>query len=90
MRQTGDDPNLPGSMVSDWSAEAEEEKRQLGYHTDSILSGRGRGYRRGLRGNSRGRGGLPPRGPGTSDYTQFACSLEPGCKLVNFMFSYLQ
>ncbi|KAK3776884.1 hypothetical protein RRG08_024656 [Elysia crispata] len=63
----GDDPNLPGSMVSDWSAEAEEEKRQLGYHTDSILSGRGRGYRRGLRGNSRGRGGLPPRGPGNYD-----------------------
>ncbi|RUS82513.1 hypothetical protein EGW08_009727 [Elysia chlorotica] len=66
----GDDPSLPGSMVGDWSAEAEEDKRQSGYHTDSILSGRGRGglgaYRRGMRGGSRGRG-LPPRGPGNFD-----------------------
>ena len=65
---TGDDPGMPGPMVGDWSAEADDDKRQSGYHTDSILSGRGRGgpggYRRGLRGGSRGRGGLPPRGPG--------------------------
>ena len=44
--------------VRDWSAEvAEEERRQSGYLTDSVLTGRGRGYRRGGRGRGRGGGG---------------------------------
>ncbi|KAK0054498.1 fragile X mental retardation syndrome-related protein 1-like isoform X2 [Biomphalaria pfeifferi] len=62
----GDDTSMPASMVGDWSAEVDDEKRQSGYLTDSILTGRGRGggaYRRGSRGGGpRGRGGLPPRG----------------------------
>ncbi|KAK7482885.1 hypothetical protein BaRGS_00025918, partial [Batillaria attramentaria] len=45
------------SPVGDWSSEVvEEERRQSGYLTDSVLSGRGRGYRRG-RGRGRGMGG---------------------------------
>lgn len=60
---------MPNSIVGDWSAEVEDDKRQSGYLTDSILSGRGRGggaYRRGSRGGGMrgGRGGLPPRGSG--------------------------
>ncbi|GFN74145.1 hypothetical protein PoB_000065100 [Plakobranchus ocellatus] len=66
-----DDPNMPNSLVSDWSAEADDEKRHSGYATDSILTGRGRGgpggYRRGLRGGTRGRG-RPPRGPVPGNY----------------------
>ncbi|CAL1538808.1 unnamed protein product [Lymnaea stagnalis] len=68
----GDDPSMPAAMVGDWSAEVDEEKRQAGYLTDSILSGRGRAggaYRRGSRGGGMrgGRGGLPPRGAGYDD-----------------------
>lgn len=58
---------MPAATVGDWSAEVDEDKRQTGYLTDSVLSGRGRGnggYRRGSRGGMRGRGGLPPRGAG--------------------------
>ncbi|XP_076454075.1 RNA-binding protein FXR1-like [Babylonia areolata] len=52
--RTGDEP----SPVGDWSSEVvEEERRQMGYLTDSVLSGRGRGYRRGGRGRGRGMGG---------------------------------
>ncbi|KAK6195216.1 hypothetical protein SNE40_000688 [Patella caerulea] len=48
--RTGDDTEPV--HVGDWSAEVmAEERRQSGYLTDSVLSGRGRGYRRG-----RGRG----------------------------------
>ncbi|BFZ06704.1 hypothetical protein BsWGS_09743 [Bradybaena similaris] len=64
----GDDSSMPTATVGDWSAEVDEDKRQTGYVTDSVLSGRGRGnggYRRGSRGGGmRGRGGLPPRGAG--------------------------
>ena len=62
------------SGVVDWSATDGEDdrKRDAGYLTDSILSGRGGrgGYRRGNRGGGmRGRG-LPPRGPaGTRNYS---------------------
>ncbi|XP_029648133.1 fragile X mental retardation syndrome-related protein 1 isoform X2 [Octopus sinensis] len=50
----GDDPLSP-RPISDWSAEVvEEERRQAGYLTDSVLSGRGRGFKRG---RGRGRGG---------------------------------
>ena len=53
----GDEP----SPVGDWSSEVvEEERRQSGYLTDSVLSGRGRGYRRGGRGRGRGMGGAYP------------------------------
>ncbi|XP_048247310.1 fragile X mental retardation syndrome-related protein 1-like isoform X1 [Haliotis rufescens] len=48
---TGDEATSP-EPVGDWSAEVmAEERRTSGYLTDSVLSGRGRGYRRG-----RGRG----------------------------------
>ena len=48
---SGEDGTGP-EPVGDWSAEVmAEERRQSGYLTDSVLSGRGRGYRRG-----RGRG----------------------------------
>ncbi|CAG5133865.1 unnamed protein product, partial [Candidula unifasciata] len=67
----GDDSSMPAAGVGDWSAEVDEDKRQAGYLTDSVLSGRGRGnggYRRGSRGGGmRGRGGLPPRGAGGYD-----------------------
>ncbi|KAL8567203.1 hypothetical protein ACOMHN_046613 [Nucella lapillus] len=50
----GDEP----SPVGDWSSEVvEEERKQLGYLTDSVLTGRGRGYRRGGRSRGRGMGG---------------------------------
>lgn len=72
----GDEPNNP---VVDWSADGEDDrKRDAGYLTDSILSNRGRGgYRRGSRGGGmRGRGGLPPRGPGRYSRIDFVSTLR--------------
>ncbi|XP_070173182.1 RNA-binding protein FXR1-like isoform X3 [Littorina saxatilis] len=60
-RWNTDRPGEEPSPVGDWSSEVvEEERRQSGYLTDSVLSGRGRGYRRGGRGRGRGMGGGYP------------------------------
>jgi hypothetical protein len=62
------------SPVGDWSSHMDEEApHQSGYLTDSVLSGRGRGYRRGGRGRGgRGMGGYPGR-----DNGEWSCRYPP-------------